>query len=137
VNGWLASSLLALICWGFWAFLPKVAVRYLPARVTFLWEVVGGLLVAVAILATLRERAPLDWRGIVPAVLTGVLGYLGVVFFISALESGKVSVVAPLTAVYPAITVFLGVVFLGERLSPLQVAGAALALVGVMLLSRG
>lgn len=136
-GGWLFYSLLALLCWGFWAFLPKVAVRYLPARAVFLWEVVGGLVVAAFVLATLRERAPLEWRGVLPAVLTGILGYLGVVFFISALQSGKVSIVATLTAVYPAITIFLGVVLLGERLSGWQVTGAALALVGLLLLTRG
>jgi transporter family protein len=137
VKEWLANSLLALFCWGFWAFLPKVAVRYIPARSAFLWEVVGGLLVAAAVLATLRERIALDWRGAVPAVLTGVAGYLGVVFFLFALQGAKVSVVAPLTAVYPAITVVLGLAFLGERLTGIQLAGALLAIVGVILLSRG
>jgi transporter family protein len=137
MSGWLLNSLLALICWGFWAFLPKLAVRHIPVRSVFLFEVIGGLLVAAFVLATLRERVGLQWQGIVPAVLTGVAGYLGVIFFLFALETGKVSAVAPLTAVYPAITIVLGVAFLGERLSPLQVAGAALAIVGVVLLSRG
>jgi transporter family protein len=136
VSGWLANSILALLCWGLWAFLPKLAVRHIPVRSTFLWEVVGGLLVAAFVLMTLRERVGMDWRGILPAVLTGVAGYMGMLFFLFALQTGKVSVIAPLTAVYPVITVLLGLALLGERLSGLQLAGAALALLGVFLLSR-
>jgi transporter family protein len=137
VSGWLANSLLALVCWGVWAFLPKIAVRFVSPRSAFLWEVAGGLVVGLFVTLTLKERIAVDWRGIVPAMLTGVAGYLGVIFFLYALQTGKVSVVAPLSALYPVITIGLGVAFLGERLSPVQLLGAALALVSVVLLSRG
>lgn len=137
MSGWLANSLLALACWGIWAFLPKLAVRHISPRSAFLWEVVGGLVVGACVAATLRERLGTDWRGVLPAVFTGVFGYLGVVFFLFALRTGQVSVVAPLSAVYPVITVALGVALLGESLSGVQIAGAVLALVGVALLSRG
>lgn len=52
------------------------------------------------------------------------------VFYYLALESGKVSLVGTLTAVYPAVTVVLAGIFIGgsERLIPLQYLGIALVI---------
>lgn len=52
------------------------------------------------------------------------------VLYYLALESGKVSLVGTLTAVYPAVTVILAGVFIGgaERLIPLQYVGIALVI---------
>ena len=51
-----------------------------------------------------------------------------------ALRGDRLSVVVPLTAVYPLVAVLLGMLFLGERLSLLQWAGIGLTTAGVMLL---
>jgi transporter family protein len=50
--------------------------------------------------------------------------------------SGAASIVVPLTALYPLVTVLLGYLFLGERLNPTQWLGVFLALVAAFLLSR-
>jgi len=46
-------------------------------------------------------------------------------------------VVATLTALYPAITILLAVIFLKESVTLTQIAGIGLAIVSVILLSRG
>jgi transporter family protein len=57
------------------------------------------------------------------------------VAFYTALESGKASVIAPLTSLFPLVTVLLAVVILKERLNYGQYAGLALALAAIYLLS--
>ncbi|MGZ8585842.1 MAG: EamA family transporter, partial [Actinomycetota bacterium] len=52
-------------------------------------------------------------------------------------ESGLLSVVLAASAVFPAITVALSIVFLHERLVPNQWAGAALVVAGLVLLGLG
>ncbi len=135
MRSWLLNSLMALICFGFWAFLPKISVKYISIRSALIYEVLGGVLVALIIWSTVSEGIDYDFRGITPAFLTGVIGYLGMFFFLSAVDLGKVSIVASLTAVYPAITIIFAVMLLKERISYLQYVGIFLAVTGVALLS--
>jgi len=59
------------------------------------------------------------------------------VAFVFALSSGgKASIVVPMTALYPVITIVLSVAILREQITPVHGAGVALALVAVVLLSR-
>jgi transporter family protein len=48
---------------------------------------------------------------------------------------GKASVVSPVTALFPMVTVLLALIFLHERLGKVQWAGLALAFVAIYLLS--
>jgi transporter family protein len=127
--------MLALVCFGLWAFLPKVAVKYINPKSALVYEVMGGVLVAVIVWGTVSKGIDSDLRGITPAFLTGVIGYLGMLFFLNAVSVGKVSVVVSLTAVYPAVTIILAVVLLKERISYVQYIGIFLATTGVLLLS--
>ncbi len=52
-----------------------------------------------------------------------------------ALEGGKASVVIPLTALYPAVTVAMAAVLLKEKPNPYQAVGIVLAIVASVLLS--
>jgi drug/metabolite transporter (DMT)-like permease len=58
------------------------------------------------------------------------------VLYIVATHHGMLAVVAVITSLYPAATVFLARVFLRERLAALQWAGVACAVTGVVLIAR-
>lgn len=74
--------------------------------------------------------------GVFWAFLTGILGGIGNIFFFQAMiAGGKASVVAPVTALFPMITVLLALAFLHERLGGRQWIGLALAFVAIYLLS--
>ena len=68
------------------------------------------------------------------ALLTGFCGSLGAVAFFLALGHGRASIVVPLSSLYPAITILLSLIFLGERPSVTQGIGMVLALVAALLL---
>jgi transporter family protein len=70
-------------------------------------------------------------------MLVGIVMVAGLMTFYQALEHGKVSVVVPLTAMYPLVTIILAVVVLKEELSPTQGIGVLLAIVAVVLISIG
>jgi transporter family protein len=68
--------------------------------------------------------------------VTGILGGVGHIAFFHALGiGGKASVVAPVTALFPLITVILAVTLLRERMGTAQKIGLVLALVAIYLLS--
>jgi uncharacterized membrane protein len=68
------------------------------------------------------------------AVFGGILDMLANAFYVVAARQGPLSVVVTLSSLYPASTVLLARVVLGERLSATQVFGIACALVAVMLI---
>lgn len=136
MSSWFLNSLGALVCFGLWAFLPKIAVRYISPKSALIYEVLGVFTAGCFFFLTVGKNIDTDMRGILPAMLTGVLGTVGFLFFLYALTAGSVSVVATLTALYPAVAIVLAVIFLKEEITLRQVVGMGLAILSVVLLSR-
>jgi drug/metabolite transporter (DMT)-like permease len=131
------AALLALgasLCWGVADFLGGLASRRLPVlgvlAVTF---PVGALGAVVAVLVFRPDRP--DGEALALAALAGLFGLAGLAALYRGLAVGAMSVVAPLSATAPLVPVVVGVAR-GERPGAWQWAGIALALVGIVLLSR-
>jgi len=67
----------------------------------------------------------------------GVLDITANGLYLAAINSGLLSIVAVLSSLYPAATVVLARVFLGERLHRVQVAGLVLACAGIVAMAAG
>jgi drug/metabolite transporter (DMT)-like permease len=105
-----------------------------------LWPLVSlkGTAIAAVLLAALLTRRPvLVEVGRGPAALSGVLDTTATVLFLIAIRMELLSLVAVILAMYPASTVTLGRVVLGERIRPAQVAGMAIGAVAVALIVLG
>jgi len=64
-----------------------------------------------------------------------VLDMTASVFFLLANREGLLALVAVITSLYPASTIALAQVFLGERLARHQVVGLVLATIAVVLIA--
>jgi len=71
----------------------------------------------------------------IAAIIAGIFGGAGYLFFVKALEQGKASIVIPLTALYPAITAIIAFIVLREKISIYQGIGILLAIAASILLS--
>jgi len=104
-----------------------------------LWPLVASrsvtfaLAVAVAAI-TARAVVPRN-NALVLAMATGVLDMAANVLFLIANREGLLAVVAVITSLYPASTIALAQVFLGERLARHQVIGVGLAALAVVLIA--
>ena len=88
----------------------------------------------VAAFATRTNLVPN--RADVPLIVgTGLLDMTANILYVLATFAGYLSIAAVLTSLYPASTVFLARVVLGERLGWIQKAGVAIALAGVVLIA--
>lgn len=138
---WLSWSLLTIVLWGTWGLVSKVASAGVDAYVNQLLYTVGLAPLMLFVAWTVhrqrsRESPKVRAEGVFWAFLTGILGGVGNIFFFEALvKGGKASVVAPVTALFPMITVLLALVFLKERLGRVQWIGLALAFLAIYLLS--
>ena len=102
----------------------------LPARIA------GSVAVLIIVLTTGREPVPRR-KALAPSIGAGVLVTLGNGLFIVATTKGSLAVVSVLAAMFPAATVILAWVALGERLTRQRQLGLALALVAVGLVAAG
>ena len=96
----------------------------------------GTSALALTVIAVLLGGDPVPRRraeaiGLVP----GVLATLAVLLFLLASQHGLLSVAAVITSLYPAFTVLLAVLVLGEHVHRLQGAGLALCAASIVCVS--
>ncbi len=132
---WILPAMATFVFWGLWGFLPKVVVRYIDSRSAVIYEVVGGILLALVLLSTLGFRPMVHPGGIVLAMVTGIVGFLGSYTFFMAAVKGPISLVVSLTALYPTLSILLAMVVLNETITLKQGIGIILALVAMLLVS--
>ena len=135
---WLAFSILTIVLWGAWGAVSKVSSDGVDANTNQIFFTFGLLPLMLIVWRSPRNaaggtgrRAGMGW-----AFLTGILGGTGNIAFFQALSmGGKASIVSPVTALFPLVTVTLAVTFLHERVGMAQKFGLVLALVAIYLLS--
>ncbi|MHB1015814.1 MAG: EamA family transporter [Desulfurivibrionaceae bacterium] len=133
MQSWLIPASAALIIYGLWGFFPKLAVSYINPASALIYEIGGAMLVGLASLFWVGFQPETHPKGILFAVLTGVAGMLGTLFFFAAASRGKISVVVSMTALYPIITIILAAIFLHEPITVQQVLGMLCAVAAIVL----
>lgn len=102
--------------------------------------VAGGAVssfVLIVVTAAFRRRLGSARPGLWLAIGSGALSAIANLAFLVAVRTGDLSIVAVITALYPAGTVLLARVVLGERLHGAQLAGLGVAAAAVSLLAVG
>jgi drug/metabolite transporter (DMT)-like permease len=128
-------GLAAAVGWGFADFLGAVSGRRIGAfGAVISGQVLSALGMTVILLASGESLAPLG-PSVGLVVVNGSVAAFAYVTHYKALELGPIAVVSPIGAGYAIVGVALAMLILGERPSPLALAGAATAVVGVALVS--
>ena len=135
VGNGLTYALLSLILYGMWGLVSKLATNYIDAKSVLVYETISALLTSLLLITTQGLKIQSNFQGIFYAMLIGVIGSLATFCFFVALKSSSVSIVVPLTALYPIITALLAFFFLKEPITFRQVLGIILATISVTLLS--
>jgi transporter family protein len=84
-----------------------------------------------------RQVATVDawvWLWIFASSLLGTVGLI--LYYLALRRGGDISIVGPITAAAPVVGAVMAVIFLGELLTLMRIAGIALVLCGIWLLSR-
>jgi drug/metabolite transporter (DMT)-like permease len=106
-----------------------------------LWPVFCGqsaaLVAVVCVAAVTKDLRLPEARGGWLAALTGITGAPATIFYFLATHHGLLAVTAVITSLYPAITILLARVLLGERLTAFRLAGLLLAAAAVSLIAAG
>ncbi len=121
--------------WGLADLGAAVTGRRIGSFATVLIAQVAGFACVVLLVLGMRP----SWTGTgADALLLALSGAIGAVAYFTlyrGLELGPIALVSPIASTYAVVTIALAVLLLGERLNGLEIVGAALTLVGVVLTS--
>jgi len=106
-----------------------------------LWPLIAARVVSVAFFSlgglVLRKELWPRRESLAIVIGGGALDMLANILYLLAVRQGLLSIVATLTSLYPASTIILARILLGERLRLLQQAGVACAVVAIVLIVSG
>jgi transporter family protein len=133
MKAWMLPTLGVFICWGLWGFLPKITVKYINPKSAVIFEVLGGIVLAFIVTVVLKYQIATHPMGIFLAIVTGLVGFLGSLFFLYAVKNGPINVVVTLSALYPVLSIALAILILNEPITLKQGIGIIFALVAMVL----
>jgi drug/metabolite transporter (DMT)-like permease len=127
-------ALLTAVTYGTADYLGGRATRHHPAIVvTFIGQLAGmSVLLVIALSSGIPAPGPADWGW---SALAGLAGSTGLLAFYTAMSSGHMTVVAPITAVMNASIPLMVGFAIGERPALGALVGVFLALVAIALIS--
>jgi len=128
-------AVLAMVSWGLWAALMKIATASLTAQMTVLITyVIGAVLAGLYIISTGGPET-VAWSGAGVAVIGGIFYASGGLFYYISLQHGRTIIATPIAAMYFLVTAVLAFVFLNESIGVREAFGLVLGSVALVLLS--
>jgi drug/metabolite transporter (DMT)-like permease len=133
-------GLLTALTWGGADFIARFATHRIGALRSMLYMQLIGFLLLTALLPALGGWGHLadgsGWQPWAWGALAGCFNAMSCLALYRAFEIGKMAVVAPLSASYPALTLVLSWMT-GDRLSAVRIAGIVCTLAGVVVVAGG
>jgi transporter family protein len=137
LSRWLMLALVPIALWGAAGFLQKLATNHISGELSTLWFL--GAFIPFGVLFLAHDPLPAQittatWLLVVGQGFFLALGNLAVLAAFA--NNGKASIVTPLAALYPVVSVPIAIGFLHERVGAREATGILLALISVAMLSR-
>lgn len=134
LSDWRVLSVIAILGWGAWGILSKIALKQVDWRVMMLITSVAALPLAFVL-----GIPQFDWRFnryILLAFFAGIGAEVATLSFNRALQKGgPANVVVPLTSQYVLVIVLFSTIFLKEPLTWQRIVGIVAAVVAIVMLS--
>ncbi len=130
-------ALLSSVLWGTADYLAgNLSKRYKAIAVTGVSQFFGLLFGISAILLFSDFIKPnLSWNGyLIPGVIAGIAGFIGLISFYTGLATGRMGVVSPISSLSVVIPLIFALVR-GERPTTLQTVGIIIAIAGAFMAS--
>ncbi|HVR74595.1 MAG TPA: DMT family transporter [Planctomycetota bacterium] len=133
---WLAHALIPIFLWGISGLLQKLSTNHISGELSTLWFL--GTFVPVAAVLLVAEPLPetIETRTWLLAATIGLSFAVGNYALLAAFRAGgKASIIAPLAALYPLVSVPLAILVFKEKIELRDRMGIILALVAAAALS--
>ena len=133
---WLA--ILTSAIWGIAPILEKTGLAKVAPLTGLFYRSLGvvlGLILLAFFMVKPQEIKSADLRSVAFIMAGGFLAsFLAQILFYHSLKIGDVSKVVPISGSYPLVAFVLGIIFLGEAVTPVKIAGCLCVIFGIWLL---
>ena len=127
--------------WGIVPIIEKIALGKVSPFVGIFYRCIGvalGIILLGLFVVKPQELRAIDAKSVILLVSAGFLAnFVGQLLFFHGLKAGKVSSFVPIAGSFPLVSFILGVVFLGESISPFKIGGVVLITLGIWALKLG
>src|SRR5512135_844790 len=132
----LLGGTVLLLLFGLWGITAKLAMKEIGLQIV-IWAQIASTAIFPIYFVLFKDLLPLklDTGAVIMALVTGALGIGGTIMLYLMLRVAPTSIVIPLSALYPLVTIILSFLILREQITPQQWLGIAFALVAIALLS--
>lgn len=134
-SAWMMYGLMALVLFGVACITMKFATRHIPDELSTIFYTLGYILLAIVIIAAGSVEWHVSMKNWALGILVGLLMNGATLTLFVAYRWGKASIVTPLTALYPLVTVLLAGLILKEHFDVVKVVAICLALTAGLALS--
>lgn len=137
---WIFLTLVAVVLWS----MVNIADNYLVERNKKFGHPIGSLVIFSSLFGFIAAGAiwllsgasmTLSAREVVILIIAGLCNVSWIIFYLKALPDEDVSTVVPWFLTAPFFAYILGYIFLGEKLSGMQLVGGGVVLLGGLILS--
>lgn len=134
-SAWLIYTFVAIVLWGVWGIVSKFADKELAPASTQVISTIGVIATSLLFLLSPRVKQGSNFvAGALAALGVGLTASVGnLALLLSLRNGGDVSIVLPLTGLFPLVTIFLAMLLLRERMNWIQGVGIVVALVAIYL----
>lgn len=132
-------ALLTAVVWGIAPIIEKAGLSRIAPLSGVLIRSLGVLIGAGVLILfngqLVKDALKADIKTVLLIVLGGFLASIvGQILFYNALKQGEASKMVPIAGIYPLVSFVIAVMFLGEAVTPLKVAGMVLVVAGIFFL---
>ena len=133
---WLVFILITVATWGVWGAFSGYQIQHgIPDTVVYIAWAVSMIPCALAALVINKGKLKHDWKSVGLGCAVGLLGAGGQLVLFKALTLGPSYIIYPFISMSPVIVITLAAIFLREKATRWQMAGIAVALAAILLLS--
>ncbi|MFH1222210.1 MAG: DMT family transporter [Candidatus Micrarchaeota archaeon] len=128
-------AIAAMLFWGIADFVLMMAIRKTSSFKAFFWNQTIATVIFLLAIPFILPLAPMSPWILLLLVANGFLAAASFFVFCKALDAGPLSLVSPVSASFGVLTLLLGIIFLHEVPTLLQLAGIVIAIIGLILAS--
>ncbi|MEK6917310.1 MAG: GRP family sugar transporter [Nanoarchaeota archaeon] len=126
-------GLIAMFSWGIADFLQSVAIRKMGTYKVMFLSNIFGLLMTFPVLFFIMPQIALS--NMLLLLLGGIMQTAAIYFFYTSMKKGDISLVAPISASYPIVTILLLRIFVGQTISIITLIAILMLIFGIVLTS--
>jgi transporter family protein len=136
LSPWLLLALVPIVLWGASGFLQKLSTNHISGELSTLYFL--GAFIPFGVFFLFQSPLPgvittKTWLLVIGQGFFLALGNFAVLAAFA--DNGRASIITPLAALYPLVSVPIAIGFLGEHIGPREAIGIVLALISVVALS--